>query len=85
MAAAVLIWIPRLRSFWGPLLRPVRLLALTFIYVIGIHMIGAPFPRYIIPFLPIIYLLGLSVPWALLKWRMGLRGNNVGPVLPTEQ
>ena len=38
-----------------------RLLALAMGYVMVMHMIGAPFPRYSVPFRPLAYLLGLSM------------------------
>lgn len=85
VAGAVLTWIPALRHLWGSRLIPMQLLSLTFFYVVGIHMVGAPFPRYAIPFQPLLYLLALgSLSLASSYWRT--RGTTAtieapGPVL----
>lgn len=68
--ATVAAWLPACRSFWGERLGMMRLLSLILLYVIGIHLIGAPFPRYAVPFQPLLYLLALgllSTAWA--HWR----------------
>jgi 4-amino-4-deoxy-L-arabinose transferase-like glycosyltransferase len=65
--AMLLAWLPACRSFWGESLIGMRLLSLILLYVIGIHMIGAPFPRYAIPFQPLLYLLALGL--AAAAWR----------------
>lgn len=65
--ATVLAWLPAGRRVFGEALAPARLLALAFAYAIGIHMIGAPFPRYAIPFLPLAWLLAGGLVAAL--WR----------------
>jgi hypothetical protein len=38
-----------------------RLVSLVVLYAIGLHMVGAPFPRYGIPFRPLLYPLALLV------------------------
>ena len=43
----------------------IRLLALTLSYVLAMHMIGAPYPRYSIPFRPLIYLLAMTMVTAM--------------------
>lgn len=65
---AVLAWIPSLHAGRGQGLMVMRLLSLTLAYVIGIHMIGSPFPRYAIPFQPILYLLALGTIATLWAW-----------------
>ncbi|HEX6592072.1 MAG TPA: hypothetical protein VF050_08735 [Moraxellaceae bacterium] len=69
-AAAILAWVPALRPAWGSALTGMRLLSLTLVYVTGIHMVGSPFPRYAIPFQPLLYLLAaglLALIWR--QWR----------------
>ena len=44
-----------------------RLVSLVILYAIGFHMIGAPFPRYGIPFRPLLYPLALLAVLSL--WR----------------
>lgn len=66
--ASVLAWLPLGRRLFGQALLPARVLALAWLYAIGIHMIGAPFPRYSIPFLPLGWLLAgglLAAAWRL--------------------
>lgn len=53
----VLAWLPAGRAWFGEGVTLARLLGLAFLYSIGIHMLGAPFPRYAIPFLPLAWLL----------------------------
>ena len=70
-------------SLWQLRKRPTpgaALMMTMFVYFVGIHMIGAPFPRYSVPLRPVCY--GLAV-WALyscgmalidrVKLRLGLR------------
>lgn len=73
LAAAALAWVPALRPFWGQALPAIRTLSLTLLYVVGIHMIGAPFPRYAIPFQPLLYLLAAGLLAAL--WRAWRRAD----------
>lgn len=47
-----------------------RLLSFVMVYVVGLHMLGAPFPRYAIPFFPLIYLLFAGGLWVV--WQQGL-------------
>lgn len=72
-AGAVLAWLPPGRRLFGDALLPARLFALTFAYAIGIHMIGAPFPRYSIPFLPLAWLLAGGLLAALWRQRTAAR------------
>ena len=45
-------------------------MALVVLYAIGLHMVVAPFPRYAIPFRPLIYALAMvPVQAAWLAWR----------------
>lgn len=46
------------RRFAPPRDRIVLALALTFLAVLALHMVGAPFPRYSVPFRLLIYVLG---------------------------
>lgn len=68
---SVLAWVPALRGAWGAGLPLMRLLTVTLAYVVGIHMIGSPFPRYSIPFLPLAYLLACATLTGLWRhWRV---------------
>lgn len=55
---AIVAWLPvaarRLPAYSVP---AIRLVSLVVAYAIGLHMIGAPFPRYGIPFRPLLLLL----------------------------
>jgi hypothetical protein len=59
-------WLPVVSRRLGPdgvfLL---RLFTLLFLYVTGIHMVGAPFPRYGIPFRPVLYGMAMAMLWLL--------------------
>jgi 4-amino-4-deoxy-L-arabinose transferase-like glycosyltransferase len=50
-----------------------RLLALTMAYVLFTHMLGAPFPRYAIPFRPLAYVLGMAMASA--AWTAAVTNN----------
>ena len=51
----------------GPPLVVARMVSLLLLYAVGLHMLGAPFPRYGIPFRPIVYM--LAVMAAIAAWR----------------
>ncbi len=59
--AGILAWTPIGSRLWGKTTLLVRLTSLTLAYATTIHMIGAPFPRYAIPFLPLVYLLAVAL------------------------
>jgi len=72
-------WLPSRWGLSGTRLTAARLVSLLVFYAIGFHMIGAPFPRYGVPFRPLLYplaLLAVSAPW-----RSGL-GAAGGPAIP---
>lgn len=75
LGGALLAWLPRAVSAI-----PVdgqsalRLVSVTYLYFIAVHVAGAPFPRYSIPIRPLTYILAV-VPLACLPiWWRGLRG-----------
>ena len=71
MGVALVAWQSR-RAPAGSDVRwlPAALVALVVLYAIGLHMVVAPFPRYAIPFRPLIYALAmLPVQAAWLAWR----------------
>lgn len=78
VAGSVLAWVPGLRGTWGSGLPLMRLLALTLAYAVGIHMIGSPFPRYSVPFLPLAYLLACATAAGLWRYWRTRRAN--GPL-----
>lgn len=62
LATGFYVWLKTHEQKWIVL----RLLSFVMVYVVGLHMLGAPFPRYAIPFFPLVYLLfagGLWVVW----------------------
>lgn len=65
---AILVLSPWARRFWsdGPLWG-LRVCAFIFLYAIGVHMVGAPFPRYSVPFRPIQYLMAVSFGIAMVR------------------
>lgn len=60
-AAFILSWTQLGHRLWQGTTPLVQLTGLILLYAIGIHMIGAPFPRYAIPFLPLVYLLAAAL------------------------
>jgi 4-amino-4-deoxy-L-arabinose transferase-like glycosyltransferase len=67
-------WRPQRWGLSGARLAAARLVSLVVFYAIGFHMIGAPFPRYGVPFRPLLYplaLLALTAPW---RSRAGVAG-----------
>ncbi len=67
-------WRPRRWGLSGELLIAGRLVSLVILYAIGFHMIGAPFPRYGVPFRPLLYPLAVLAGVAL--WRSRRVGND---------
>lgn len=69
----LLALIGMLLAFWRPSLltddpirqTQLRLLATVLAAMVGMHMLGAPFPRYGIPFRPLVYLLGVATLYGL--------------------
>jgi len=49
-------------------LRAMRWLSLVLLYAIAVHMIGAPFPRYSIPFRPLEYILAVFAVMVFVGW-----------------
>ncbi len=60
---SIFVWLPIAARLRPRAVTGLRVISLVPIYVVAVHMIGAPFPRYSIPFQPLIYILGLSVLW----------------------
>jgi 4-amino-4-deoxy-L-arabinose transferase-like glycosyltransferase len=58
------LW-PGALSPYRPAATGLRLLALALAYVVVLHMIGAPFPRYSVPFRPLTYLLAIAMVGAI--------------------
>jgi hypothetical protein len=56
MFGSILAWLPMVAGRMAPVSRAaVRLVSLLLIYTTVLHMLGAPFPRYSVPFRPLIY------------------------------
>ena len=65
-AGAMAAWLPRhslrlTESQWFT----ARLLSLTYLYFIFVHIAGSPFPRYAVPIRPLSYGLGLLTPYLI--------------------
>jgi hypothetical protein len=54
------------------------------LYAIAMHMIGAPFSRYGIPFRPLAYVLAMSGAFALVSYRRATRSASLPRVAPSE-
>jgi len=68
LLACVLVWLPiTKRLFDNNQLFLLRAMSLLLFYNTGILMIGAPFPRYSIPFLPILF--GMAIVFAFVAYR----------------
>lgn len=66
----ILILHPEWLGLEPPARRAAGILAWIVLYAIGFHMIGAPFPRYGIPFRPLLFALALVLIQGLwLRWR----------------
>jgi len=64
----LMAWLPLQRiGVRSEALFVVRATSLLLVYYTVLHMIGAPFPRYAIPFRPFLYGLALFIPWFLFK------------------
>lgn len=63
----LIAFLPRTRTLFGePVTRGIRFLALFHLFVIGVHVAGAPFARYSVPFRPLTFLLAVFVMvWAV--------------------
>lgn len=60
------------------------LLAFVFLYAIVLHILGAPYPRYGIPFRPLAYILAFCLLHQIWLWsraRLGLQRNGAAPML----
>ena len=73
LATTAVLWRPRLLGLDGVAAAAALLVALTLVYGIGMHMVVAPFPRYNLPFRPLVFLLAALALHALFRlWRPGL-------------
>ena len=57
-----------------------RLLAIVFLAAIVLHMIGAPYPRYSIPFRPIAFVLAVLGAGAAIRKAVALRHDSRRPL-----
>ncbi|MES1942900.1 hypothetical protein PC39_02205 [Salinisphaera sp. PC39] len=56
LIAAIMVWAPSLKRDIDPAtLFAARLCVFVLVYFTGLHMIGAPFPRYAVPLRPLLY------------------------------
>ena len=67
LLGCVAVWIPRVSSGFGEHgLWLVRVISLLLLYYTALHMVGAPFPRYSVPFKPLMYAMAVVGAWALM-------------------
>lgn len=64
-AGSLLAFLRTPRGISAEAILPIRVVALFALYFSALHMVGAPFPRYAIPMLPVIYLLALFALWRI--------------------
>ena len=70
LAIAMLVFAPARLRLAPDARRAASLVALLIAYAIALHMVAAPFPRYAVPFRPLLYALALlPVQAAWLAWR----------------
>jgi hypothetical protein len=62
-------WRPTRWGLRGDSLTAARLVSVVIVYAIAFHMIGAPYPRYGIPFRPLLFPMALLTLSTL--WRVG--------------
>jgi hypothetical protein len=68
LTGIVLLWLRAERSgLHEEQLQAARVASLIVLYAIGLHMIGAPYPRYGIPFRPLLYPLALFAIWLVVS------------------
>jgi len=61
---AIIVWWPKLmQRLTGTQKFASKLTSLMLLYITAVHMVGAPFPRYAIPFFPLVYSLGIFCLW----------------------
>lgn len=61
MVGSGLVWLPAVARLFAPqALWILRLVSSLLLYFVVLHMIGAPFPRYSIPILPLLYLQSIA-------------------------
>ncbi len=60
-AAVGVWWRPEWLRLSGQALQAARMVSIIVLYAIAFHMIAAPYPRYGVPFRPLIYLLALTI------------------------
>lgn len=64
LLGAVVVWVPGVRRKLSPLqFFVVGMAALIILYFTALHMIAAPFPRYVVPIRPFVYLMAVFVLW----------------------
>lgn len=70
-AALVAWWRPRWLRLEGEAVVVARLVAAVVLYALALHVVVAPYPRYGVPFRPLLYALAMAWPCALLARRAG--------------
>lgn len=74
LCAVSLVWLWRKILYMSDSrLVAIRVLSLLILYILMIHMLGSPFPRYSIPFRPISYILALWLFGWLIKFVRTIR------------
>lgn len=74
LLGCALAWRPRPRAVSAAQAAGLRAVSLLLLYVLAVHVAGAPYPRYSVPFRPELYLMAcfaLAEAWAGLRRRRG--------------
>ena len=76
--AVTALWRPQGLGLHGPAKTGAQAVAIVFLIAIALHVLGAPYPRYGIPFRPLAYVLAVASAvalWQLLAYRTRTRTN----------
>lgn len=66
MLGCALVWIPKVMKTFNQTQRWVLwVLSLVLLYFVGLHIIGAPFPRYSVPIRPLLFAMSVFTLWFL--------------------
>lgn len=66
MLGCLLVWIPKVLKGFNQTQRwTLWVLSLVLLYFVGLHIVGAPYPRYSVPVRPLLYAMSIFMLWFL--------------------